>query len=87
MAVESRTAPKADFKRRKFSWLNAVEGFFAKLSKQRVKRGAFHLLISRLEAINRFVAKTNDDPKPFHWTKNSDKIIAAVNADASCWIG
>jgi hypothetical protein len=27
-------------------WLNAVEGFFAKLTKQRLKRGVFHSLVS-----------------------------------------
>ena len=26
----------------------------------------------------RFVAETNQNPKPFVWTKNPDKIIAAV---------
>ena len=60
------------------SWLNAVEGFFAKLGKQRLKRGVFHSLVSLQEAINRFVAETNDHPRPFHWTKDPDKIIAAV---------
>jgi transposase len=60
------------------SWLNAVEGFFAKLSRQRLKRGVFHSLVSLQEAINRFVAEINGDPKPFHWTKDPDKIIAAV---------
>jgi transposase len=47
------------------SWLNAVEGFFAKLSTQRLKRGVFHSLVSLQEAINRFLAEANHDPKPF----------------------
>jgi hypothetical protein len=29
-------------------------------------------------AINRFVLETNNDPKPFTWTADPDKIIAAV---------
>ena len=29
-------------------------------------------------AINRFLEETNDDPKPFVWTADPDKIIAAV---------
>jgi hypothetical protein len=29
-------------------------------------------------AINRFLAETNNEPKPFTWTADSDKIIAAV---------
>jgi hypothetical protein len=37
------------------SWLNAVEGFFAKLSKQRLKRGVFRSVV-------RFLAETNQAP-------------------------
>ena len=60
------------------SWLNAVEGFFAKLTKRRLKRGVFHSLVSLQAAINRFVAEANAEPRPFHWTKHPDAIIAAV---------
>ena len=60
------------------SWLNAVEGFFAKLAKRRLKRGVFRSLVDLQAAINRFLAETNDDPKPFIWTADPDKIIAAV---------
>ena len=60
------------------SWLNAVEGFFAKLAKQRLKRGVFRGVVDLQVAINRFVAETNHDPKPFTWTADPDKIIAAV---------
>jgi len=60
------------------SWLNAVEGFFARLTKRRLKRGVFHSLVSLQEAINRFVTEANTAPKPFHWTKDPQTIIAAV---------
>ena len=60
------------------SWLNAVEGYFAKLSRRRLKRGVFKSVAELEAAINRFVAETNENPKPFVWTKNPDKIIAAV---------
>jgi transposase len=60
------------------SWLNAVEGFFAKLTKRRLKRGVFRSIVELQAAINRFLAEANDDPKPFRWTKDPDKIIAAV---------
>ena len=60
------------------SWLNAVEGFFAKLAKRRLKRGTFRSVVGLQIAINRFVAETNHDPKPFTWTADPDKIIAAV---------
>ncbi len=60
------------------SWLNAVEGFFAKLSKRRLKRGVFRSVADLQAAINRFLAEHNQQPKPFVWTKDPDKIIAAV---------
>src|SRR5215472_2622230 len=41
------------------SWLNAVEGFFATLTKRRLKRGVFHSVVELQEAINRFVEETN----------------------------
>jgi len=60
------------------SWLNAVEGFFAKLTKRRLKRGVFRSIVDLQAAINRFLKETNDHPKPFVWTADPDKIIAAV---------
>jgi transposase len=60
------------------SWLNAVEGFFAKLAKRRLRRGVFHSVIDLQAAINRFLAEHNEKPKPFTWTADPDKIIAAV---------
>ena len=60
------------------SWLNAVEGFFAKLTRRRLKRGVFHSLVDLQAAINRFLIDQNADPKPFVWTADPDKIIAAV---------
>ena len=56
------------------SWLNAVEGFFAKLSKRRLKRGVFHSLVSLQAAINRFVTDANQQQKPFRWTKHPDQV-------------
>jgi len=60
------------------SWLNAVEGFFAKLTKRRLKRGVFCSIVDLQAAINRFLQETNDDPKPFVWTADPEKIIASV---------
>src|SRR6266699_2004532 len=48
------------------SWLNAVEGFFAKLTRRRLKRGVFGSIVELQAAINRFLRETNDDPKPLH---------------------
>ena len=61
------------------SWLNAVEGFFAKLTRRRLKHGVFHSLVDLQAAINRFIAEHNRHPKPFIWKADPDKIIATRN--------
>jgi hypothetical protein len=60
------------------SWLNAVEGFFAKLTRRRLKRGVFISVVDLQAAINRFVVEHNAQPKPFRWTADPNKIIRAV---------
>lgn len=61
------------------SWLNAVEGFFAILTRRRLRRGVFNGVVDLQAAINRFVVDHNQQPKPFVWTADPDKIIAAAN--------
>jgi transposase len=61
------------------SWLNAVEGFFAKLTRRRLQRGVFHSLVDLQAAINRYRSEHNHSPKPFAWTADPDRIIAAAN--------
>jgi transposase len=60
------------------SWLNAVEGFFAKLTTRRLKRGVFRSVFDLHIAINRFVEETNAHCKPFVWTADPDRVLAAV---------
>ncbi len=60
------------------SWLNAVEGFFAKLTKRRLRRGVFGSLVELQAAINRFLAETNGDPKPFVWTATPEHVLEKV---------
>ena len=43
------------------SWLNAVEGFFAKLTRRRLKHGVFHSVVDLQASINRFIAEHNGD--------------------------
>jgi transposase len=62
------------------SWINAVEGFFAKLTKQRLQRGVFHSLVSLQAAINRFLAEANDNPRPFRWTRTPTRSSPPSNA-------
>jgi hypothetical protein len=59
-------------------WLNAVEGFFAKLTRRRLRRGVFRGIADLQAAINRFLRETNDDPKPFIWTTDPAAIIEKV---------
>ncbi|MBT5930471.1 MAG: IS630 family transposase, partial [Rhodobacteraceae bacterium] len=58
--------------------LNAVQGFFANLTRRRLKRGVFRSLIDLQAAIKRFITEYNDNhAKPFKWTADPHKIIAA----------
>ena len=60
------------------SRLNAVEGFFAKLSRRKLQRGVFHSVVALQTAINDFVEQHNQSPRPFVWRADPKKIIAAV---------
>jgi hypothetical protein len=60
------------------SWLNAVEGFFSKLTRRRLKRGVFRSVVDLQVAINRFVAKQTQIPSPFVWTADPKRVLAAV---------
>jgi hypothetical protein len=51
------------------------------LTNRRLKRGAFCSIVDLQAAINRFLKETNDHPKPFVWTADPDKIIAAVKRE------
>ncbi len=62
------------------SWLNAVEGFFAKLTRRRLKHGVFRSVGDLQDAIDRFVTEHNTiEAKPFVWRADPDQIIAARN--------
>lgn len=59
------------------SWLNAVEGFFATLTRRRLKRGVFRSVFDLQCTINRYIEEANRRAKPFVWTADPAKIIAA----------
>ena len=61
------------------SWLNAVEGFFSALTRRRLKRGVFRSIIDLQAAINRYLAEHNQDPRPFTWTADPQRVLAAVS--------
>src|SRR5215207_4740018 len=60
------------------SWLNAVEGFFATLTKRRLRRASFASLVELQAAIKRYLAEANENPRPFVWTAEPDGIIEKV---------
>jgi len=55
-----------------------TDDYFAKLTRRRLKRGIFRSVTELQAAIKRFLAETNAHPRPFRWTKDPDKIFAAV---------
>lgn len=61
------------------SWLNAVEGFFAKLTRKRLRRGSFRGGVDLRAAIHRFITEHNRTAKRLVWTADPDRIIASVN--------
>ncbi len=60
------------------SWLNLVERWFGLLTEKQLRRGV-HQSSGELEAaIYRYLDVTNEDPKPFVWTKTADQILTSV---------
>ena len=60
------------------SWLNMVERFFRDLTDKRIRRGIFRNVQEVIDAIDEYVFRHNDDPKPFIWTKKASDILAKV---------
>ena len=51
-----------------------------KLTRRRLKHGVFQSAVDLQAAINRFIAEHNEtEAKPFTWSADPDKIIAARN--------
>jgi transposase len=61
------------------SWLNAVETFFSALTRQRIRRGSFHSIVSLQAAIKRYLDERNSEPKPFVWTASAASILAKLD--------
>ena len=68
------------------SWLNAVEGFFATLTKRRLKRGVFRSVVDLQAAINRLLEGHNANSKPFQWVADPDKSSPPSNVGIKRWI-
>ena len=60
------------------SWLNMVERFFAEITRNRIRRGAFKSVAELKSAIIEYLDNHNADPKPFVWTKSAGQILEKV---------
>jgi transposase len=65
-------------------WLNAAEGFFATLTKRRLKRGVFRSVVDLQAAINRFLDDHNTHSKPFQWLADQTKSSPPSGAGTKC---
>lgn len=60
------------------SWLNLVERWFGEITRKRLRRGVFRSVPELVASIEDYIRITNDDPKPFVWTKKVDEILEKV---------
>ncbi len=60
------------------SWLNLVERFFSELTTRELRRLAVTSVHELEAAIDGYVARRNDDPRPFTWTASVRSILAKV---------
>ena len=61
------------------SWLNQVERWFALLEQKALKRGVHRSTVQLEKAIYDFIAASNDEPRPYLWTKSAGDILASIN--------
>jgi len=60
------------------SWLNVVERFFRDLTTKRIRRESFGCVPALVQAITDYIATHNEDPRPFIWTAEAEKILEKV---------
>ena len=60
------------------SWINQVERWFAELTEKQIRRGTHRSTRQLEQAIRDYLARYNDDPKPFAWIKSADDILASI---------
>ena len=60
------------------SWMNAVEGFFSKFSRQRLKHAVFNSADECIAAIEGHIEHHNaNDARPFRWSKKPKDLVEA----------
>ncbi len=60
------------------SWLNMIERFFRDLTQHRLRRGVFRDVVDLITAIDEYVDRHNEQPKPFIWTASANDILEKV---------
>jgi transposase len=60
------------------SWLNMVERFFRDLTHNRLRRGVFRDVGELIMAIEGYIDRHNENPKPFIWTAKANDILEKV---------
>jgi len=60
------------------SWLNLVERWFGEITRKRIRRGIFRSVSELTAAIEEYIRCSNENPKPFVWTKRAEEIINKV---------
>ena len=60
------------------SWLNMVERFFRDLSENRLRRGTFRGVDELVAAVEDYIQKHNEKPKPYIWTSTASDILEKV---------
>jgi len=60
------------------SWINLVESWFSVLTRRQLQRGSHRSTQALEKAIREFLAATNENPRPFVWTKSADEILESI---------
>ncbi len=60
------------------SWLNMVERFFRDLTENRLRRGVFRDVEELIMAVEGYIDRHNENPKPFIWTAKANDILEKV---------
>jgi hypothetical protein len=55
-----------------------VERWFATLTEKQIRRGVHRSTRALEAAIIEYITVTNEQPRPFRWTKTADEILASV---------
>ena len=58
--------------------MNAVEGFFSKLTRQRLKDAVFDSLDECIAAVEGYIEHHNaNDARPFRWSRKPEDLVEA----------